>query len=1085
MKREVLIVVGFILCACAVRAAELRPYEVDEHTLILAHFDQSASPDYAKGTDFAAGSNYALKDGRFGKAIQVFEGRRIFYKGDDGNINMAEGTIEFWLKPDWAGDDESSRSFMSISVGKNNYINLNKAESKLGGGICGPDKTKKEGFTYYRFDHDCSRWKKGEWHHYALSWGSGELHFYIDGKEVDSSNEIVSPSGLPERIQLHGFGGLMDELRISDIQRRPFSQGRAVALEDRTRSGVRVKSREVPACVWSLLIDDVDGDGKDEFILGGVNHYLYLEKNGHIAWKYDLDGIAYDLACGDVDGDGKKEIGACSFDPDGNFYLFRTDGTLVGKFSVGLPFMGVAMTDLDSDGKAEIILGGGDSYVYALDSSLRLKWKKTVQRRIVHLRVDDLDGDGKKEIVLSAQGPGLICLNNEGEQLWRSRACRAACGGATGNLVIADINEDGKKEIIAGGIHPPVSLVAVDCLGGMIWSKSRCGLCARGARPVGVADLTTDRGKEIMAFDQVGGTFHLLSSDGRLLKALEDVRPPFGLCAFPGKREIWASSFGCRDKHIHRITIDNSGADELPKLSRKTPMEESAERLYESVRRAKVRAIDLEGARVQRKFHPLINFGASAERIVKHYHDFLKPMNSDHVEFQVYVTLGKKETRRQLFLDIAKACEKNEVPVRFWIAHGCKPRADIELVKDLLKAAPTYCRGFNVGENYAGRGFPHPHWQEFLDYLEQLLDVCAKNSKTLIVEEMFDSWVFIPIDRVTYSKLFKPRYKSVLIPMIRSNNAHCTELQTGSIIGLWQAGLVEKWGISSQNWNWTWDQQLFMPVLCPDDIVLRMDIAAASLGATYFHVEGYFQPFYEYGPTGLEIHPRAKRHRALLYELMRKNIILPAEREQLVNISPVCFRLVRGEDRDYAYDWYRGGGTRQKGIFDFKFCMQATSGYYGPSYLYSLRHYFEGLFPATPYGFIRLFPEPVELSRFKDVKGHITTDGSKVYKDHEILSAAQARPFIENEFRKASAALPFKAEGVFLSAQKWGKDYLVYLIDPGYLSPSGPGTELTINLSGEFDVEDWLTTKAIRGKKNRFSVEVPAGSFRILRVRRK
>ena len=51
-------------------------------------------------------------------------------------------------------------------------------------------------------------------------------------------------------------------------------------------------------------------------------------------------------------------------------------------------------------------------------------------------------------------------------------------------------------------------------------------------------------------------------------------------------------------------------------------------------------------------------------------------------------------------------------------------------------------------------------------------------------------------------------------PMIRSNNAHCTKLQTGAILGLWQAGLIQNWGMSSQNWNWTWDQQLFMPQPC-------------------------------------------------------------------------------------------------------------------------------------------------------------------------------------------------------------------------------------------------------------------------------
>ena len=275
-----------------------------------------------------------------------------------------------------------------------------------------------------------------------------------------------------------------------------------------------------------------------------------------------------------------------------------------------------------------------------------------------------------------------------------------------------------------------------------------------------------------------------------------------------------------------------------------------------------------------------------------------------------------------------------------------------------------------------------------------------------------------------------------------------------------------------------------MPALCPDDIVFRMDLAAASLGATYFHVEGYFQPFYAYGPKGLKVHPRAKRHRALLYELMRKNIVLPVDKDQLMSLSPCAFRLVRSRNRDYTYRWYRRGGTKKEGLFNFKFCMQTVSDYYASSYLYKLRHYFEGLFPQTPYGFIRLFPETVEISKVSTVQSFITTDGTDVRRAGRVISATEAKKLVESEFRKASAALPFKADGVFLSAQRWGADYLLYIIDPGYLNPVGVNTEVRIGVPGkEFFAEDWLTRRPIELKGRKFSLSVPAGSFRIVRVR--
>ncbi len=1064
------------------------PYLPDEHTLLLAHFDESISADYSRGFPFAMvvpnPHGYRLERGRFGKALRIFEGCRLIYKGDDGNINVAQGTIEFWLKPDWDGTDESLRPFMSIRVGENNYINLNKAGKapygKLGGGICGPDETKKEGFTYYRFKYDCSHWKRGEWHHYALSWRKGELHFYVDGEEVDSSYEVVPPVGLPAVIELHGFGGLLDELRISDIPRKPFSQGKAVSREGRKRWGLRLIPQPAPAPIWSLLLDDLDGDGEQEFVLGGMDHCLYLKKGEALLWKRDLQGIAYDLSCGDVDGDGKKEIGACSFDDEGRFYLLRNDGTLIGKFGVGLPFMGSAISDLDNDGKAEIVLGGGDAKLYVLDPALRVKWSKEMGRRIIGLKVDDLDGDGKKEIVIATLWGGISCLDGAGRRLWTSRAC----GATVGNVVVADLDGDGRKEIIAGGIHPPVSIGVIDHRGRTVWVRERCGFWGWGSRPLGVADLVAESGKEIAAFDQVRGTFHLLSSKGKLLKACQDVLPPFNLAPSPDGRTLWASSLGCRDERIYRLEVKESGVDRFVKLSDKTPLQERAEALYRWARAHPLRRIEFK-RRPTRKFHILVNFGADPERIVRYYHEFLKPLNGQHIEFQVFVEVGRKP-RKERLLQIAEACERNKVPIRFWIAHGCRPWIDIDTAEEILERAPNYCRGFNVGENFAGRGFTDPKWQKFTLFLEQLLRVCKEHGVTLIMEEMFDSWVFIPVDKITFGRLFKPGYESVLVPMIRTNNAHCTELQMGAILGLWQAGLIREWGISSQNWNWTWDQQLFMPALCPDDLVLRMDIVAASLGATYFHVEGYFQPFYEYGPEGLIIHPRAKRHRALLYELMRKNLILPASFDQLVNLSPVAFRVIRGRKRDYTYNWYRGG-QRAKGVFDFRFCMQTTSDYYAPSYLYGERHYFENIIPSTPYGFIRIFPETVETSGLKDVRDWVVTDGTNVFKGKKPLPASQAREFIRRKFEKGLSTLPFRSKGVFLSAQKWGDDdYLLYLVDPGYLRPLGVKAEVSVNLRGKTPlVEDWLTNETLEVRGGKFSVSIPPASFRILRVRAK
>ena len=68
------------------------------------------------------------------------------------------------------------------------------------------------------------------WHHYATTWGSQGFHFYIDGTLVYTNGNtyglspntawwaIGGPSGEGDAFG-PGFTGVMDELRISSIQR--------------------------------------------------------------------------------------------------------------------------------------------------------------------------------------------------------------------------------------------------------------------------------------------------------------------------------------------------------------------------------------------------------------------------------------------------------------------------------------------------------------------------------------------------------------------------------------------------------------------------------------------------------------------------------------------------------------------------------------------------------------------------------------------------------------------------------------------------------------------------------------------------
>jgi hypothetical protein len=194
-----------------------------------------------------------------------------------------------------------------------------------------------------------------------------------------------------------------------------------------------------PAC------GDVDGDGKDEIIVGLGSYpaeggwlevFDYDAGNvSHEAWKrinwglYNSQSGEIRPACGDIDGDGRDEIvvglGPVSGDPSlpgGWFEVLDDDYTHLawgrikwtgynGANGESWPACG----DVDGDGKDEIIIGLGshpssggwfEVFDYIPGDVAHTAWKRVnwggynSQNGEARPRCGDIDGDGKDEIVV-------------------------------------------------------------------------------------------------------------------------------------------------------------------------------------------------------------------------------------------------------------------------------------------------------------------------------------------------------------------------------------------------------------------------------------------------------------------------------------------------------------------------------------------------------------------------------------------------------------------------------------------------------------------------------------------------------------
>jgi hypothetical protein len=313
----------------------------------------------------------------------------------------------------------------------------------------------------------------------------------------------------------------------------------------------------------SVARADVDGDGSVEIITGG--HYwdgnlgfaqLCVWEGATLAlenvrtWQWGISAHIFSVAVGDVDGDGKQEIvtGGLYID-DFTAYIAQLciwDGATLslenvqtwqwGEYTpdwLGTVINSVAIGDVDGDGNQEIVTGGNyfdgtrdvAQLVVWTGASLALEsvktWYWTDDTVINSVAVGDVDGDGKVEIVTGGCYDDGTC---DVAQLcvWDGATLaleNVECWFWTGNtginsVAVGDVDGDANMEVVTGGYYWDVTHnVAQLC----VWNGATLSLenvetwywtSSTGINSVAVGDVDVDGSVEIVT----GGLY----SDGDL-----------------------------------------------------------------------------------------------------------------------------------------------------------------------------------------------------------------------------------------------------------------------------------------------------------------------------------------------------------------------------------------------------------------------------------------------------------------------------------------------------------------------------------------------------------------------------------------
>lgn len=369
-----------------------------------------------------------------------------------------------------------------------------------------------------------------------LAYGSSD--FEIGNVDADDANEIVLANGLI--LQYDGEtctvewdypGGVFGYyVELSDID----SDGKLEIVGASAWYFITSFDADLQSPKWQIpifdtgafLMTDVDGDGKDELLLGdGQWGYIHCYNATTTAEEWSIhnpDCGVTNIGVADTDGDSILEI---LWGGGDHLYVHSIPTLALEWQSIYLegPFHAIDVGDVDSDGCPELVFasfdreyGNSNGIVSIYDAAThRLEWQSSgnlfdgyVQTGIQALKIADVDDDGEQEVVVATDRSldgAIYIIDGATHEIEHSYFYDE--GTPIYSLAIADVDNDGQTEIVAGGGtittgSPGVYVYVINgSTGSVEWHSISLGAYPSKIYAVEVADIDDDGVPEIVATD--------------------------------------------------------------------------------------------------------------------------------------------------------------------------------------------------------------------------------------------------------------------------------------------------------------------------------------------------------------------------------------------------------------------------------------------------------------------------------------------------------------------------------------------------------------------------------------------------------
>lgn len=221
---------------------------------------------------------------------------------------------------------------------------------------------------------------------------------------------------------------------------------------------------------YQVIANDIDGDGKPDLaVVHFSSNFAAVFRNTStsgtvsLATKQDIAISGYSVSLADIDGDNKIDLLTA-----GGALRVCQNTSSVGSisFSAAQSFSGgdgyrMAVGDLNVDGKVDVALTGSNVGIYRNTSSIGIisfTFSNANSGGIGYSRIaiSDLDGDGKPDVMACGSGSNQVaCILNTtssvgGAITFASSPIMLTTTGCTYALGTADIDGDGNNDILAG-----------------------------------------------------------------------------------------------------------------------------------------------------------------------------------------------------------------------------------------------------------------------------------------------------------------------------------------------------------------------------------------------------------------------------------------------------------------------------------------------------------------------------------------------------------------------------------------------------------------------------------------------------------